>query len=151
MQTNPDFKEFLESFNTHKVRYLVVGGYAVIYHTEPRATLDIDVLIETSPENARCVMAALDTFGFGKIGLAEADFSTTGQTVQLGFPPNRIDILTSIAGVSFEEAYATRCEATYGDVPVAYIGAEALLRNKEAVARDKDLLDAKRLRKVLGS
>jgi hypothetical protein len=149
MQTNPDFKEFFESFNTHSVRYLVVGGYAVIYHTGPRATVDIDVLIDATPENAKRVMAALAGFGFGGIGLKEADFATPGQTVQLGYPPNRIDINTSITGVGFEEAYADRCASSYGGVPVAYIGAEELLRNKEAVCRDKDLLDAKLLREKL--
>ena len=146
MQINLDFKEFFESFNTHNVRYLVVGGYAVIYHTGPRATVDIDVLIEASPENAKRVMTALSGFGFGGIGLKEADFATPGQTVQLGYPPNRIDINTSITGVDFAQAHARRCTSTYGGIPVAYIGLEDLLRNKEAVGRDKDLLDVKLLR-----
>ena len=148
MQNNPDFKEFFESFNTHKVRYVVVGAYAVMHHTEPRATLDIDVLVDTSPENARAVMAALTAFGFGSIGLTETDFSKPAQTVQLGYPPNRIDILTSITGVGFEEAYAHRQPSDYDGVPIDYLGVDQLLRNKEATARDKDLLDVKRLRKL---
>ena len=151
MQTNLDFKEFFESLNTHNVRYLVVGGYAIIYHTGPRATVDIDVLIEASPENAKRVMTALAGFGFGGIGLKEGDFATPGQTVQLGYPPNRIDINTSITGVDFSEAYSRRCASTYGGVPVAYIGLEDLLRNKTAVGRDKDLLDVKLLRRKLES
>ncbi len=148
MQTNPDFKEFFASFNTHKVRYVVVGGYAVIYHTEPRATVDIDVLVDPTPGNARAVMTALGAFGFGNVGLSETDFSTPGRTVQLGYPPNRIDILTSITGVGFEEAFAHRHTTDYDGVPIAYLGVDQLLRNKEAIARDKDLLDVKRLRKL---
>lgn len=148
MQTNPDFSEFFASFNSHKVRYLVVGAYAVIFHGEPRATLDIDVLVDPSGDNAGRIMAALAAFGFGDVGLKAEDFSTPGQTIQLGYPPNRIDINTSITGVGFEEAWAGRCEARYGEVPVAYIGLDALIRNKEATGRPKDLQDAAKLRRL---
>lgn len=146
MQTNPDFAEFFKSLNSHKVRFVVVGGYAVIFHTKPRATEDLDILIEATPENAQRLMKALAEFGFCGIGLKESDFTTSKQTVQLGYPPNRIDINTSITNVEFGDAFARRSESTYGGVPVAYLSVTDLLRNKEAVGRDKDLLDVKLLK-----
>ena len=146
MQTNADFAEFFKSLNSHKVRYVVVGGYAVIFHTKPRATEDLDILIEATPENAQRLMKALAEFGFGGIGLKESDFTTSKQTVQLGYPPNRIDINTSITNVEFGDAFPRRSESTYGDVPVAYLSVADLLKNKEAVGRPKDLLDVELLK-----
>ena len=97
-----DLREFIELLNSHEVRYLIVGGYAVAYHGHPRATGDIDFVVEVSEENARKLEAVLLDFGFGGLGLTAADFLQPGIVVQLGYPPNRIDLLTTISGASFE-------------------------------------------------
>lgn len=100
---NRDFREFFESLNDNGVRYLVVGGYAVSLHGHPRYTKDIDIWFERSEENAKRIMLALRKFGFGSLGLTVEDFQVPNQVVQLGHPPNRIDLLTSLDGVDFEE------------------------------------------------
>lgn len=101
MELNPDFKEFFESLNRNDVRYLVVGGYAVAFHGYPRYTKDIDVWIEATTDNVQRLIQALRDFGFGALGLQERDFLEPGYTIQLGRPPNRIDLLTSVHGVDF--------------------------------------------------
>lgn len=141
MSHSKDFEELFASLNAHGVRALIVGGYAFAYHARPRYTKDIDVWIEPTFENAGCLLQALEEFGFGGLGLTTADFTEPGRFVQLGFPPNRIDILTSIPGVSFEEAWEHRVEDSFGDHPVAYLGLDDLLRNKMAAGRPQDLAD----------
>jgi len=93
---NPDFKEFIESLNGNGVRYLVVGGDAVAFHGHPRYTKDIDIWIEPTPENAAKIVKALDQFGFGSLMLIEADFLVPNQIIQLGYPPNRIDLMSTL-------------------------------------------------------
>lgn len=105
---NQDFKEFIKSLNDNHVRYLVIGGYAVAFHGHPRYTKDIDVWIEMSPENAARMVKALEQFGFGSLGLKMDDFTTPDQIIQLGYPPSRIDILTTPAGVEFASCYEAR-------------------------------------------
>ncbi len=100
-----DFKEFIALLNEHEVRYLVVGGYAVAFHGYPRYTKDIDVWVELSPENAARIVRALEEFGFGSLGLDTGDFLESDQIIQLGYPPNRIDILTTLKGITFDECY----------------------------------------------
>ncbi len=140
-----DFKEFFQSFNQHEVEYLLVGGYAVGYHGYPRATMDIDVWIAATPDNARRVVAALEDFGFGGQVLAEGLFLKRDQVIRMGLPPMRIEILTSISGVEFEDAYDQRIEDELDGVEVKLIGLHHLKLNKAAAARSKDLADLEEL------
>lgn len=145
MLVNKDFEECFALLNAHKVRFLLVGGYAVAFHGAPRYTGDIDVYYARSPRNAKAILIALHAFGFGTVGLSETDFLTHGRVIQLGHPPNRIDFINYIDGVSFQTAWRSRSKDRYGDVPVLYIGKQALLKNKRASKREKDLLDLHRL------
>ena len=141
MDLTPDLKEFLESLNSEKVEYVVVGGYAQAYHGRPRFTGDIDVLVRPSHENAARLKAALARFGFGQLGLEEDDFVSEGQVIQLGVAPNRIDILTSITGCRFEEVWLTRVAAQLGGIPVNIIAKDEYIKNKRATGRPQDLAD----------
>lgn len=136
-----DFREFIELLNAHSVRYLIVGGYAVALHGHPRMTGDIDFLVAPSAENAQRIAAALAEFGFAGTGLSAGDFARTGQVVQLGYSPVRIDLMTSISGSTFDEAWEDRVEGDLDGLPVAYIGLRTLLANKAATGRPKDLAD----------
>lgn len=108
MELQKDIREFIESLLSHKVEFLLVGGYALAFHGAPRFTEDIDFLLRISPENAERVESVLEKFGFGKTGIGRQDFLQPAQVIQLGRPPNRIDLLTSISGVGWEEAWAAR-------------------------------------------
>jgi hypothetical protein len=127
-------------------RFLIVGAYAVSFHAEPRATGDLDIWVEATPANAERVMAALRSFGAPLHDLTIADLANPDVVFQIGVPPRRIDILTSITGVKFDEAWGDRAEVTYGDVCSPVIGRAALIRNKVALGRPKDLLDVTLLR-----
>ena len=140
-----DFKEFFQSFNQHEVEYLLVGGYAVGYHGYPRATMDIDVWVASTPENARRVVAALEDFGFSGQVLVEGLFLESDNVVRMGLPPMRIEIMTSISGVDFKDAYDQRIEDTLDGVPVKLISLDHLKANKIAAARTKDLADLEEL------
>ncbi len=140
-----DLREFIGLLNSHKVDYLVVGGHAVAFHGHPRFTGDIDFLIRTTPSNAHRVLDVLNAFGFGTLGIAESDLLEPGRIVQLGHPPNRIDILTSIAGVDFDSAWEGRVQTAMDDQSVSLIGWNELLRNKQASGRPKDLADIEKL------
>ncbi len=142
---NPDFQEFIQSLNDNKVRYLVVGGYAVALHGHPRYTKDLDVWIELSQENAKRVVKALAQFGFGSLGLTEGDFLVPDQIIQLGNPPNRIDILTTLQGVDFETCYTSRVQVVIDDVTVDFIDLDNLKKNKKAVGRLQDLANLEKL------
>ncbi len=145
MTFNPDFKEFIQSLNENDVRYLVVGGYAVAYHGHPRYTKDIDLWIWLNEENAQNVVNALIQFGFGSLGLTAEDFTEPDQIIQLGFPPNRIDLITTLEGVSFSECYEARIMTTIEDVPVNFIDLNNLRKNKRASGRFQDLADLENL------
>ena len=138
-----DFKEFIELLNGHKVRYLVVGGYAVAFHGHPRYTKDLDVWIELSSENADKVIKALEDFGFGSMGLKSEDFLESDQIIQLGYPPNRIDILTSLKILKFEDCFKERVELE--GLKINFIDLENLKKNKNATGRPQDLADAENL------
>lgn len=140
-----DFKEFIELLNEHKVRYLVVGGYAVAFHGYPRYTKDLDVWIDLSPENADNIIKALEKFGFGSLGLKPEDFLESDQIVQLGYPPNRIDILTTLKQLQFEDCYTARVEVEIQGVKINFIDLENLKYNKRATGRLQDLADAENL------
>jgi len=140
-----DFTDFLNLLTQHEVKALIIGAFAVAFHAKPRFTKDLDIFIEATPENAERLLRAIDAFGFGALGLTVSDFGP-GRVTQLGYPPNRIDLVTSIDGVTFEEAWASRVAGKYGVVDVWYIGREALVRNKAAAARPQDLMDLASLR-----
>ena len=145
MVWNQDFREFVQSLNDNEARYLVVGGYAVALHGHPRYTKDLDVWIELTPTNAANLIRALDRFGFASLGLKEADFLEPDQIIQLGYPPNRIDILTTLPGVELAECYASRLTVTIDDTPVNFINLDDLKKNKKASGRLQDLADLQNL------
>jgi hypothetical protein len=138
---NSDFSDLFAAFNGAGARYLVVGGYALAFHAEPRYTKDLDVWVEATPENADRVYAALGVFGAPLEQVTAHDLSRNDVVFQIGVPPNRIDIVTSIDGVTFAEAWPNRVESTYGEQRMALIGRGDLVRNKQAAARPQDLLD----------
>ncbi len=141
----PEFRELLSTFNEHGVKYLVVGGFAVMLYTEPRYTKDLDVWIEVSPENATRVYAALRAFGAPLEGIDESDFIESG-FYQMGRPPGRIDVMMSLDGVEFESAWENRTSADFRGVPVYFIGKEDLIDNKKLAGRHQDLADIESLR-----
>jgi len=143
-----DFKDLLRAFNANSVKYLIIGAHAYGVHAEPRASTDLDVFIGSDKENAKAVFRALAEFGAPLQGMSPADFSD-GTTFQIGQPPDRIDILQRIDGVSFDEAWKNRIEGLIdGDVPASVISREDLIRNKLASGTEQDLLDVKVLRKA---
>jgi hypothetical protein len=141
MDLNPDFKEFIQLLNVHNVRYLVVGGYAVAFHGYPRNTKDIDIWLWLDAANVEHLLRALADFGFASLGLNAADFLEPDQIIQLGYPPARIDLLTTVPGVDFEDCYRARLEVQVGEVTVNLIDLENLKRNKRASGRLQDLAD----------
>lgn len=145
MAVNPDFKDLFSALNAADVRYLLVDGYAVAFHAEPRFTRDLDVWIEASAENARRAYKALRAFGAPVRELSSDDLAETGRVLQIGVPPNRIDIVTSIDGVEFEAAWGNRVETTYGQERIYVIGKPELIANKRTCGRPQDLLDLERL------
>ena len=124
MEAQQDFRELLALLNAKAVDYVIVGGYALAFHGAPRYTGDLDILVNPDAGNARRVLDALEEFGFGAVGLAEEDFSSEGKVVQLGVPPVRVDIITSLSGVSWERAARNRVPGRYGGIEVSYIGRE---------------------------
>ena len=142
---NKDFKEFIESLNSTGVEYLVVGGYALAAHGHPRYTGDLDIWVNRSPANVTRLLKALSAFGFGSLGLVEDDFLQPEAVVQLGYPPARIDLLTAIDGVSFEECFPRRMPIRVGDVEIPIIHLTDFRANKLASGRAKDLADLESL------
>jgi len=142
---NQDFREFIQLLNDNQARYLVVGGYAVALHGYPRYTKDLDVWIEMTPHNATRVVLALQKFGFGSLGLKEQDFLEADTIIQLGYPPRRIDLLTTLPGVDFDNCFAKRMVVELDSVPVNFIDLESLKKNKRAAARAQDLADIENL------
>ena len=145
MPVNSDFRDLFAALNAAGVRYLLVGGYALAFHAEPRFTKDLDVWVEPLPENAARVMKALADFGAPLQGVTFEDFARPGIVFQMGVPPNRIDVLTGVDGVTFEEAWPGRAESSYGDQAITVIGRSDLVRNKRASGRPQDLLDVQML------
>jgi hypothetical protein len=145
MVLNQDFKEFIQSLNDNQVHYLVVGGYAVAFHGHPRYTKDIDIWVEMEMENASRIIKALDQFGFSSLGLKEEDFLIADQIIQLGYPPNRIDLLTSLSGIDFKRCYAHRVQVEVEGVIVNFIDLGSLKINKRASGRHQDLADLENL------
>jgi hypothetical protein len=140
-EATKDFEELLECLTRHGVRYVIVGAHALAHHAKPRYTKDLDLFIEPEIENGRRIVAALEEFGFGGIGIRAEDFDRPGRILQLGVPPNRVDLMTSIDGVSFDDAWNSRVEGAYGSGTAWFIGREALVRNKRTSGRPQDLAD----------
>ena len=140
-----DYKEFLRLLRAHGVEYLLIGGWAVGYHGYPRATYDLDVWIATAPANADRVVKALAEFGFDVAGLSTNLFLQPDKIIRMGVEPVRIEVMTSISGVEFDECYRERLETTMKDVPVSLINLRDLRINKEASGRLKDLADLEQL------
>jgi predicted nucleotidyltransferase len=141
MKLERDLREFIELLNARDVRYVIVGAFALAHYGRPRYTGDIDFFVESSAQNAERLSEVLDQFGFANVGVVKEDFTAADQVVQLGVEPHRMDLMTSISGVAFEEAWSTR---EYGDLDglqVPYISRELLKRNKAAVGRKQDLAD----------
>ena len=145
MQPNSNFKELLNLFNQQQVKYLVVGGYAVIHHAEPRFTKDLDLWISADAENAERVYRALQQFGAPLVGISVQDFQTPGLVYQMGRAPARIDILMGLKGVEFEEAWQDRVEADFGGVRVSVLSCAHLITNKRLAGRPQDLMDIESL------
>lgn len=146
MQLHRDFREFIACFVANDVRFLVVGGYALAAHGHPRYTKDLDVWVWLDPANADNILAALDQFGFGDLGLTAADFLAPDLVVQLGREPLRIDLLTSLTGIDFEEAHERRTEVDMNGLVVPFISRADLRANKLATGRLQDRADAEHLR-----
>jgi hypothetical protein len=141
MRLSNDLREFLELLNSRGVDYVIVGAHSLAFHGRPRYTGDLDILVRATPENAAKLVGLLNQFGFADSGFKESDFTEPEQTIQLGRAPNRIDLLTSISGVTTDDAFATKISAMLDGIPVFILGKDALVRNKRAVGRPQDLAD----------
>ncbi len=148
MLTSPDFRELLKIFKKHKIRYLVVGGYAVMKYSEPRFTKDLDLFIATDQENATGVYAALKEFGAPLENLTSKDFTQKGYFYQMGRPPVRVDIMMSIPGIEFDEAWEKREVVKLDDLEIFFISRSDLIRAKEASARPQDKIDIAKLKEA---
>jgi hypothetical protein len=147
MELSNDFKEFIELLNVNKVKYLVVGGYAVGFHGHPRYTKDIDLWVLMKSNNASNIIKSVKEFGFESLGLEE-DFLNSDNIIQLGFPPNRIVLLTEIAGVEFESCYSNKLTIEFEGVTIPFISLNDLIKNKQSSGRLQDLADAEKLEKL---
>ena len=141
-----DLSEFIALLNRHKVRFLLVGGFAVAFHGYPRNTGDIDFFIEASTANAKRVLKAVKDFGFGKLDITLSDLAKAGTIIQLGFPPNRIDLITKISGVSFAQCWDSKESAHFYGHKIFIISKKDLIKNKRASGRPKDRLDINELK-----
>ena len=137
---SPDFKEILFIFNEYEVRYLIVGAYAVMKYSEPRYTKDLEIWVEASEDNSKRVYAALRQFGAPLSEVSEADFASDG-FFQMGRPPVRIDVLMSIDGVTFPDAWPNRHQGDFAGIPANFIGPDDLVANKTVSARPQDLIE----------
>ena len=145
MALSKDWREFLELLNSRGVDYVIIGAQSLAFHGRPRYTGDLDILVRPTPENARLLVDLLQQFGFAHSGFKETDFIEPEQMIQLGRAPNRIDLLSSISGVSTDEAFASKVSAELDGIPVYIISKDALIRDKRAVGRKQDLADLEAL------
>ncbi len=148
MKVEKDYEEFLRLFNKNKVRYCIVGAYAVAFYVKPRFTKDMDILVKPSSENARRIVKSLHDFGFKGSKLKDEDFSKPGKIIQLGYEPVRIDVITSIEGCNFEEVWKNKKIGIYGKQKVFFIGRGQLIKNKKASGRIQDKVDLRELIKT---
>jgi predicted nucleotidyltransferase len=143
MRLSNDWREFLESLNSRGIDYVVVGAHSLAFHGRPRYTGDLDILVRATRENAAKLVDLLNQFGFADAGFKESDFTEPDQLIQLGRAPNRIDLLTSITGVTTDQALASKVSADLDGIPVFILAKDALIRNKRAVGRPQDIADLK--------
>jgi hypothetical protein len=141
MKIQKDYEEFLELLNKHGARYCVIGSFALAFHARPRYTKDMDILVQPTGDNANAVLKALRDFGFESPELTKDDFLDPEKVIQIGYEPVRIDLLTSIPGCSFDDAWESRVTARYGSVDAFFIGKQALIESKRASGRKQDLAD----------
>ena len=140
-----DFEELLRSLNKHRVRYCVVGAYAVAFHARPRYTKDMDLLVEPTLQNGQKIVAALKAFGFGSVKVTPEDFAQPDRFIQLGYEPVRVDLLTSIPGCTFEQVWKHRVQGRYGKQRAWFIGRDDLIHNKQISGRSQDRVDVETL------
>ena len=145
MVTEKDYEEFLKLLNKHDVKYCIIGAFAMAFHAEPRYTKDIDILVQASTKNAEKILLALDEFGFASLNLNAEDFSTGGNIIQLGYEPVRIDIITSIQDLDFNEIWQNRVQGSYGRQTVNFIDRENLIKSKKISNRPQDKADLAKL------
>lgn len=144
----PDFKDMLSALSDAGVEYLLIGGHALGFHGLSRTTRDIDLWVRPTVENAERVWQALEAFGAPMFMFDKADLTRPGMVMQLGIPPVRIDLVTAISGVAFDEAWESRIQREYDNIPVSIIGLDELIRNKRASGRDQDIVDARKLERI---
>ncbi len=148
MLTSPDFRELLKIFEKYKIRYLIVGGYAVMKYSEPRFTKDIDVFIATDQDDAECVYSALKEFGAPLKNLTSDDFTHKGYLYQMGRPPLRVDIMMSIPGIEFNDAWKNREVVQLDDLKTLFISRSDFIQAKEASGRPQDKIDIEKLKEA---
>lgn len=149
MNLNRDFSELLSELNAREARYLLVGGYALSFYGRPRATGDLDLWIDSTFPNVEVVFRALAHYGAPLEGITPADLAKPGKVVQIGVSPNRIDILTSLTGLTFEKAWENRKPISFGDTPLFVISESDFIRNKRSVGRAQDIVDAEEIEAML--
>ena len=145
MSLNPDLREFIALLNSRGVEYVIVGAHSLAFHARPRYTGDLDILIRPSAENAIKLVSLLRSFGFGETDFTDRDFLEPEKMIQLGRVPNRIDLLTSISGVTIDDAFQTRVPGEIDGLPVFVLSKKLLIENKRAVGRPQDVADLKAL------
>lgn len=150
MRVEKDYEDFLRLFNKNKVRYCIIGAFAVGFHGYPRFTLDIDILVEPGLGNAKKIIKAIREFGITSPDLTEKDFSQENKVIQLGYEPVRIDVLTSIEGFGFKDIWKNKEIGKYGKEKVFFIGWNELIKSKERAKRPQDLIDIRKLLRIRG-
>ncbi len=145
MQVERDFEQLLKLFNKNKVKYCVIGAFAVAFYAKPRYTKDLDILISSDLENAHKVVKALNQFGFASLNLEEKDFAEKGKIIQLGYEPVRVDILTSLQGLNFKDIWRKKTMGFYGKQKVCFIGVNDLIKSKKLSKRKQDQIDIESL------
>lgn len=148
MEICPDYEDLFKTFNSHGIKFLLVGGQAVIYYTEPRYTKDIDVWVIPEMNKSELVYAALKDFGAHLKGVTPKDFENKNMIFQMGVPPVRIDIMLDVNGINFEKAWKNRKSALYGKTPIQILGRDELIFSKRKTARPQDLVDAQKIEMI---
>jgi hypothetical protein len=151
MELNRDFIDLLSAFSDRRVRFLLVGGYALSFYGRPRTTGDLDLWVDSSRSNAQRVFEALRDFGAPLEGISPDDFSTPGTVFQIGVAPGRIDVLTSLTGLRFQDAWLRRRRASYGPASIALLSESDFVRNKRRLGRARDIADAEEVEEILRS
>lgn len=147
MKVEKDYEDLLRLFNKNKVKYFIIGAYAVAFYARPRYTKDIDILVEPDIRNGERIIKALREFGFKSLKLSAKDFAKKGRIIQLGYEPIRVDIITSIPRVNFKEMWKNKIRSKYGDEKVFFIGQKDLIKIKKISGREQDKIDIKILTK----